>query len=147
MSDIKVQEEFNAKIGETLSHFQQIEDLLKDYIEVACERVRSHLPSEVAFGFSVADYRDSSLEGLFRIFKKLNGNLTLQTEIQRLIPSRNFVAHRAALRSSEELKGSNRDSIFHELYDLDTRAIDVLLDLSEEINSIRKGLTRRNEKA
>ncbi len=94
----------------------------------------------MSFKMSGEDYADSSLESLIKIFKKLNGNETLVTELNQFRKERNFLSHKGithCLDYEGELFYSTASEIQERLDAIQSEALRLRSALHEEANKFR----------
>ena len=86
--------EFVIKVGQALSGCQLIEQHLKLYISEALMLVEKCIDKRLPFHMRGEDYEDASLERLIQIFRKLNDNNQLITDLNKFKDDRNFLTHK-----------------------------------------------------
>lgn len=87
-------EDFYLEIAYALSACQLVEQQLKLYISEALELAQKCINNKIPFKMSGLDYENSSLERLIEVFKKLNDNKELFTDLERFKTERNFLSHK-----------------------------------------------------
>lgn len=95
-------QEYWNKLGNALTNFQFIEEVIKIYLDYSYKIVSENLKEQIPFDFSYEDVKKDSLRILIRKFKKFNLDKELIKKIGQLIDERNFVAHKAYLMTSVE---------------------------------------------
>lgn len=84
-----------------LSMFQTLELSLKFYIAGAYKKIKDALAGCLPFTYGYKDVENFPLERLLSVFAKLNDDLDLQARLNKLVPKRNLVAHRALVYRHE----------------------------------------------
>lgn len=87
-------DDFYLRIAHALSGCQLVEQELKLYITEALQLVQKCVAGRLPFNMSGDDYANASLERLIEIFRKLTGNQTLVTELNKFKEERNFLSHK-----------------------------------------------------
>lgn len=88
------EDEFYLKVAHALSGCQLVEQELKLYVTEALQLVRKCVGSRMPFKLDGKDYENSSLERLIDIFRKLNDNDALVSELRNFKEERNFLSHK-----------------------------------------------------
>ena len=83
--------------------FQVLELSLKFYIGANYLYISEKVGKEIAFKYSFIDLHNASLERLLTIFAKFNDNSEFQKRLNKLKESRDLVAHRSMILSSESM--------------------------------------------
>jgi uncharacterized protein Yka (UPF0111/DUF47 family) len=128
----KPRELYEKRVSLTLAGFQVTELLLKDYIATSYDVMRGLLSSYIAFSPSRKDIENHSLERLISIFKTINGNHELISNLQSVVEHRNQIAHKSLL----PLYGS--DTSDNEYWKL----IDKISPLEQEIDKCMDGVQK-----
>jgi hypothetical protein len=124
--------EHEAQVLRLLSMFQTLELSLKFYIAAAYKRVKDALDGSLPFKYGYKDVENYPLERLLGVFAKLNDDAVLQSRMNKLVPKRNLVAHRAL---------AYRHEVIADLLEIDRDALLVDLKLVEiELNECLKTL-------
>jgi hypothetical protein len=134
--------EYYAKAAETLSSYQLIELALKEYISEALDYAKRRMPTTFVFLISGSDFRDAALEKLIGTFKKLNGNTTLHSELERIKVSRNELAHRSLAElirheGSPDFEQRVADTL-QDLEGQDAAAFSLFVRVYDEIDLLRE---------
>jgi hypothetical protein len=121
-----------AQVLRLLSMFQMLELSLKFYIAAAYKRIKDALDGRLPFKYSYKDIENFPLERLLGIFAKLNDDQVLQGRLNKLVPKRNLVAHRALVY---------RHEVIADLLEIDTSALlEDLKTVEVELDECQKGL-------
>jgi hypothetical protein len=86
--------------------FQYLEQILKLYLADCYRIIILRLEGGISFKFSYQDVQELPLGALIRLFKKHNGNAGVIELLEGLPKQRNYVAHRAYLMTTEEMRDS-----------------------------------------
>ncbi len=84
--------------------FQYLEQVLKLYLADCYRVITLRLEGGISFKFSYQDVQELPLGALIRLFKKHNGNAGVIELLEGLPKQRNYVAHRAYLMTTEEIR-------------------------------------------
>jgi hypothetical protein len=87
-------EDFYLQVAYALSGCQLVEQELKLYISEALEFVGKCVGRRLPFKMTGQDYEDTSLDRLIEVFRKLNDNDQLASELRKFKAERNFLSHK-----------------------------------------------------
>lgn len=134
------EDDFYLKVAHALSACQLVEQQLKLYITEAFELATKCLDGKIPFKFSGADYEDTSLEGLIKVFKKLSENDSLISDLNKFKIERNFLSHKGithCLDYENELSESAAKDFHERLDEIQKEAHRLYRAIHEEANKFR----------
>lgn len=95
-------QEYRDWVSAVLLDYQFIEEGLRWYLATAYKLILKRLDGALPFAYSYDDNDKDALGTLISKFEKVTTNTDLVAELKVLVKSRNAVAHRAFLLSSEQ---------------------------------------------
>ncbi|MBI4766398.1 MAG: hypothetical protein HY787_17650 [Deltaproteobacteria bacterium] len=133
-------ESFTSKVQAALYAFQMLEEGLKMVIGLSYEVIQAVTPEPVKFTFSADEIYNASLSNLKRMYLRVSGNATLGKEIEKLIPWRNYCAHRAFLEEYMSRVDADRENQKDEagVAAATQATLQVLQTLQAELQQIRQ---------
>lgn len=134
MNDGDVQHE--VQVLRLLSMFQTLELSLKFYVAASYKQIKDALNGRLPFHYSYKDIENFPLERLLVVFAKLNDDKILQARLNKLVPKRNLVAHRALVYRYEviaELLEIDRSELLQDLKTVEIELDDCLKVLGPSV--------------
>lgn len=136
----QAEDDFYLNVALALSGCQSVELELKLYITEAFQLVQKCLEGKMPFRMAGQDYAESSLEGLIKVFKKLNDNKALVARLEKFKDERNFLTHRAITHCLDHEGGlffSAALDLEHRLEAIKIEAGNLRTALHQEANKFR----------
>ena len=125
-----------------LAKFQFIEEGIRIYLRTVYALIKHRMRGEIAIKLSGTILQGKSLSALLTEFERFNMNKPLITNIRKLIPKRNHVAHVAFYKMYEDLvDGQDNAAHFKETREIGNEAQKCIELLHQEIELV-EGLCR-----
>ncbi len=132
--------DFHLRIATALMGCQLVEQELTLYITEAFELVKKRLDGTLPFAMSGEDYKNSALEGLIKVFRKLSNNPALAARLEKFKEERNFLSHRGityCLDRQGELDLQALSEIQSRLDEISPEARELCTEINLEANKFR----------
>ena len=84
-------------VQQAIFSFQIIEEELKICVGLSYEIIAKSAPSPIIFRFDSKNINNASLGNLIRMFSRVNRNVELISDLEKVLQWRNFCAHNAFL--------------------------------------------------
>lgn len=94
--------EYILEVAMVLYNFQLIEMALKEYLWTAIKKIKETTKGTIPFKYDKSFVNKDSLGALIEKFEKMNDNQKIITELRRLKPQRNEIAHQGLLLSVKD---------------------------------------------
>jgi hypothetical protein len=130
------QRDFLRQIGEALSPYQLIEEMLKEYVEVAHFKIQRLLAGRVPFRYSSNDYENAALEWLIKMFKRHCDNDKLIERLKNALKKRNYVAHNAIGPYMKHRDDDDPAKLFSNLKGIEEEGWALVEELWNEVNKV-----------
>jgi hypothetical protein len=130
------EDDFRIQFAHAAGTFQVLEECLKIYLQTCFNIVRSRLPPDMCFDYTVKDVVNEPMGRLAQMFKRYNSDAALYGKLMALTKKRNYIAHQAYLIMLDKTYGE----------DVLIKEITKVNDISNEASAVAKLVSRETRK-